>query len=94
MSWIPALRTRLHVLLARRASEARMEEEFRFHLDMETAKHIRAGLSSDEARRAALLSFGVVAAVALLLLGISMLACYLSSRPVTTVNPVDALSAD
>ena len=35
-----------------------MEEEFRFHLDMETARLVREGLSPDEARRRALVSFG------------------------------------
>lgn len=33
-------------------------EEFRFHLEMETAENIRRGMSASEARRAALVSFG------------------------------------
>jgi predicted permease len=37
-----------------------MEEEFRFHLDMETARLVREGLSPDAARRRALASFGGV----------------------------------
>jgi predicted permease len=37
-----------------------MDEEMRFHLDMETRKLIERGLSPEEARREALLSFGGV----------------------------------
>ena len=39
-------------------AEARMEEEFRFHLEMEQARLVREGLSPDAARRQALLTFG------------------------------------
>lgn len=35
-----------------------MDEEFRFHIDMETAENVRRGMSEAEARRAALLRFG------------------------------------
>jgi len=35
-----------------------MEEEFRFHVDMETEKRIRAGMPATDARRAALTAFG------------------------------------
>jgi hypothetical protein len=38
MSWFHAARTRLGLLVARRAAEARMDEEMRFHLDMETER--------------------------------------------------------
>src|SRR5262249_59766501 len=37
-----------------------MDAEMRFHLTMETAKNIRRGMSEEEARRAALRSFGGV----------------------------------
>jgi putative ABC transport system permease protein len=50
-------------LLARRAAADReLDEEIRLHLDLETEKNIRAGLSPDEARRRAVLAFGGVAA--------------------------------
>src|SRR5688572_1083605 len=39
-------------------AEARMEEEFEFHLDMETRKLVGEGLSPSEARRRALITFG------------------------------------
>jgi predicted permease len=35
-----------------------MEEEFRFHLDMETARLVREGVAPDEARRRTLAAFG------------------------------------
>jgi predicted permease len=37
-----------------------MDAEMRFHLEMETAENIRRGMSEEEARRVALLSFGGV----------------------------------
>ena len=52
------LAAKLRAMLGRRAAEARMEDEFRFHLEMETEKQRRAGLPPDEARRRALLAFG------------------------------------
>ncbi|HEY0095199.1 MAG TPA: permease prefix domain 1-containing protein, partial [Archangium sp.] len=54
-----ALRARLR-LLFRREAEERMEEEMRFHLEMETEKNLRAGMSPAEARRQARLAFGGV----------------------------------
>jgi putative ABC transport system permease protein len=61
MSWFDAARTRARLFLSPRASESRTDEEFRFHLDMETARLVReAGVSHDEARRRALATFGGV----------------------------------
>ena len=60
MGWLSALRARIR-LLARRDSEARIEEEFGFHIDMEAARLAREeGLPPDEARRRALVAFGGV----------------------------------
>jgi len=57
--------SRLHGLLARLGNvlrpsdaEGRMEEEFRFHLEMEEARLIRDGLSPEAARRQARVTFG------------------------------------
>lgn len=47
-------------LLRRREAEERMDDEMRFHLEMETEKYIREGLSPAEARRRARVSFGGV----------------------------------
>src|SRR5262245_54443714 len=52
---------RLRTLLRRGMSERELDRELQFHLEMETAENIRRGMSEEEARRAALLSFGGVA---------------------------------
>ena len=49
---------RVRVLLQGREADREMQRELAFHLDMATDKHIRAGLTPDEARRAARLEFG------------------------------------
>ena len=59
MRWMHATRARLR-LLFRTAAEERMDEEMRHHLEMETEKNLRAGMTPDEARRRALLAFGGV----------------------------------
>ncbi|HEY7183132.1 MAG TPA: ABC transporter permease, partial [Blastocatellia bacterium] len=51
---------RLRASLRRGKVEREMERELRFHLEMETAENIRRGMTEDEARRAALRSFGGV----------------------------------
>ena len=61
MKWLDSARTRLRLLFARRAAESRMNDEFRFHIEMETDRLIRAeGRAPDEARRQALAVFGGV----------------------------------
>jgi putative ABC transport system permease protein len=60
MSWFHAARARLG-LLAPRAAESRIDEEIRFHIEMETARLMREqGLDQVEARRRALATFGGV----------------------------------
>jgi predicted permease len=48
----------LKALVSRRSMESDLDEEMRFHIDMEAAKHARRGVSDDEARRRASLAFG------------------------------------
>ena len=61
MKWFDSARARLRLLFARRAAESRMNDEFRFHIEMETDQLMRAkGLAPDEARRQALAAFGGV----------------------------------
>lgn len=61
MSWLEGSRARLRLLFGRRSAESRMEQEFRFHLDMETERLMREeGLDASEARRRALVAFGGV----------------------------------
>ena len=56
-----AARTRLRLLVAGRAAEARMDEELAFHVEMEADRLAREyGMSADEARRRALATFGGV----------------------------------
>jgi putative ABC transport system permease protein len=60
MSRLKGTLARLRLLFARRAAESRMDDEFRFHMQMETEKNIRAGMSPEEARRRAAVAFGGV----------------------------------
>lgn len=60
MKLIDALRARLALLLLRSRAESRMDEELRFHLEMETEANLRRGLTPTEARRLALVAFGGV----------------------------------
>lgn len=61
MRWLHAARVRINLLFGRRAVESRADEEFRFHLDMETERLVREkGLDPAEARRRALIAFGGV----------------------------------
>jgi predicted permease len=50
----------LRALLARPTMESELDEEMRFHIDMEAEKHTRRGLPAHEARRKARMAFGSV----------------------------------
>ncbi len=52
--------SRLRELFVRPRLEREFDEEVRFHLDMETERNRRQGMSTGEARRAALVAFGGV----------------------------------
>jgi putative ABC transport system permease protein len=58
MEWITRWRKRLRVLLRREEVERELEEEFAFHLEMETRNNLRAGMTPEAARRRAVLTFG------------------------------------
>src|SRR6185369_3337569 len=49
---------RLRALARRHTIERGLDDEIRFHVDQQTEKNQRAGMSPDEARRQALVSFG------------------------------------
>jgi putative ABC transport system permease protein len=51
---------RLRALLHRRATEHDLDEEIRFHIELETEKNVRLGFAPEEARRRALVAFGGV----------------------------------
>jgi predicted permease len=58
MEWITRWRKRLRVLFRREEVERELEEEFAFHLEMETRTNLRAGMTPEAARRQAVLAFG------------------------------------
>jgi predicted permease len=51
---------RLRGLFSKRAHEQDFEEEIRFHLEMQNEDHLRAGMTQEDARQAALRKFGGV----------------------------------
>ncbi|HSG82057.1 MAG TPA: ABC transporter permease, partial [Gemmatimonadota bacterium] len=63
MSWLAYLREAFEALFRRAKSEAELDDEIRFHIEMEVEKNVRAGMSPEEARRAAHLRFGGVEGV-------------------------------
>ena len=60
MSWIEGWTRRLRAVLPGETADREMNEEMAFHLEMETAKNIRAGMTPEQARRQAALAFGGV----------------------------------
>ncbi len=58
MRFLGILRMRLGTLLSRKREAARLDEELRFHLERQVAENVAAGMSTDEARAAALRTFG------------------------------------
>ena len=57
MGWFQQLRVQLGTLRRSRA-DSELDAELRFHLDRETAENLAAGMNAEEARRAAIHSFG------------------------------------
>ena len=57
MHWLQKLRTQLATLRRSRA-DGHLDAELRFHLDQEIAENLAAGMTAEEARRAATHSFG------------------------------------
>jgi hypothetical protein len=60
MGAIRGLMVRLRSLLHPRVAEHDLDEEIRFHIDLETEKNLRMGIAPGEARRRALVAFGGV----------------------------------
>ncbi len=58
MEWINILMARLRALFRRESVLRDIEEELRVHVEMETETNIKRGMPPDEARAAALKSFG------------------------------------
>src|SRR6266542_6105277 len=60
MEWFKILMARLRALFRRESVSQDIEEELRIHVEMETETNIERGMAPDEARAAALKSFGKV----------------------------------
>ncbi len=60
MSWLRMLASRIAALLGKDRAEREMNEEMQSHLAMQIEENLKKGMSPDEARRAALRSFGGV----------------------------------
>ena len=60
MSWLGVMFARLRGLFGRNRLEAELDNEVRFHLQMQIDDNVASGMSPDEARYAALRSFGAV----------------------------------
>jgi putative ABC transport system permease protein len=63
MRWLQEGWRRVRSLAGRRALESGLDDEIRFHIEQQTEKCVRAGMSPEEARRHALLKFGGVEGV-------------------------------
>jgi predicted permease len=55
---LKALAARARTIFRRGAAESRVDDEFLFHLEMETQKNVRAGMTPAEAQRRAAIAFG------------------------------------
>ena len=55
---LSTVRLRLRALFRAGAERREFSEEVAFHIAMETARHVAAGMSPADARRAALIAFG------------------------------------
>src|SRR5579871_4983309 len=58
MRWLTQLAIRARMLFGRSRAATRLDDELAFHLDHQIAENISAGMSSEEARCAALRVFG------------------------------------
>src|SRR5438874_2193256 len=60
MAWYHEMFSSLGALVGRRRQEREMDEEVRFHIEMETRRNVEAGLPEREARHRAMRDFGGV----------------------------------
>jgi putative ABC transport system permease protein len=60
MSWASAVAARLRGLFEQKRLERELDDEVRFHLEMQIEDNLKAGMSPVEARYAALRSFGAI----------------------------------
>ncbi len=60
MSWATSFAARLHALFKQERSERELDDEVRFHLDMQIEDNLKAGMNTAEAQYAAVRSFGAI----------------------------------
>ena len=58
MRWLSEIRERAHSAAHRSEVDAEMEDEMRVHMEMEIEENVRLGMTPEEAKRRAALSFG------------------------------------
>src|SRR5580698_1975521 len=58
MRWLHKLSMQIHMLFRRDEAGGRLDDELQFHLEQQIAENIAAGMSPEEARHAAMRSFG------------------------------------
>src|SRR6058998_2780276 len=63
MNWFHKLRLRIRALFQKEKLDARMDDEMRSHVEMQTQENIEAGMKPEEARYAALRQFGWVESI-------------------------------
>src|SRR5688572_10473760 len=63
MNWFRKLRLRWRALTQKERLDARMDEELRSHIEMQTQENIEAGMPPEEARRTALRALGRIESV-------------------------------
>ena len=60
MGWRGWVGRRVEVLFRKESAEDELDDEIRFHLEMEIREHMKSGLDPFEARRRAMVDFGGV----------------------------------
>src|SRR5882672_8494446 len=60
MRWLQTLRVRMRSVFRRDRAERQLDAELRFHVDQQTEENLRAGMSAEAARLAALRATGSV----------------------------------
>src|SRR5213594_1990038 len=63
MNWFHKLRLRFRALFHKEKLDARMDDEMRSHVEMQTQENIEDGMKPEEARYAALRQFGWVESI-------------------------------
>jgi len=63
MKWLPKLQRRFRALFQKEKLDARMDDEIRSHIEMQTQENVEAGMKPEQARFAALRQFGWVESI-------------------------------